>query len=227
MKHTKHKKILISVIAALLALVLIVGIAAAVIVTPFLQHRGKLGDDVYYLHNEKTGTVIVYGEGGTSVFDPWAMPDFEPAEISPFNFDHRAYSNEYYDSNGELVQGDPPAVKKVIILDGVTRVFGYTFVNCSDLEEIYIPASMVDVDSFAFCSCPGIQRVYFGGDAPKETDFEGAFCLNHPDAPEMEQYPTVIHKPGTGGFSGYSWREAEHIEEQNFHMNWFLAFWPW
>lgn len=223
MKQTKRKKVLISVIVALLAIVLIVGIAATMIVAPFLQNRGQLGDDVYYLHNQKTGTVIIYGEGKTWCFDQWYFSGFKALKISPFN----VHLNGSYDSNGEIIQLDPPTVKRVIIMDGVTGIFNSTFRNCSDLEEIYIPASVDYIDSFAFCSCSGIKRVYFGGDAPKEMNFEDAFCLNHPDDPEMEQYPTVIHRPRTEGFGGYGWLKAIPIQEQDFHMNWFLALWPW
>ena len=76
--------------------------------------------------------------------------------------------NKYYHSEGNclietatnsLIQG----CKNSIIPNYVTTIFTYAFQYCSELKEIVIPKSVIEIEECAFFECNSLVRVYYAG----------------------------------------------------------------
>lgn len=216
----KPLKITLIVLAALLV-VLVAGVA---ILFPYFQNRGQMGDNVYYLYNENSGTLVIYGEG--------EMWDFHIPGMSCWTPSEEYHTSPFYRPGWKLQDMEYAPLKRVIILEGVTAITANAFYGCLDLEEIYIPASMERIMSYAIQECPNLRRMYFSGDQPWMS-LSDSFCLTTEtniagEADSLTNHHiTVIHKPGTTGYGGYGWGGIEAILEQNFLSGWARALWPW
>lgn len=213
----KPLKITLIVLAALLV-VLVAGVA---ILFPYFQNRGQMGDNVYYLYNENSGTLVIYGEGEMwDFYDPNAMGyRLEGMHPSPFH-------------SSEAFAEDTAPMKRIIVLEGVTAITSHAFYGCANLEEVCIPASVLRIEDLSFNECPNLRRIYFSGDR-SVMSVSAAFCktIRACAAGEADSltnhHITVIHKPGTTGYGGYGWGGIEAILEQNFLSGWARALWPW
>ena len=216
----KPLKITLIVLAALLV-VLVAGVA---ILFPYFQNRGQMGDNVYYLYNENSGTLVIYGEG--------EMWDFHIPGMSCWTPSEEYHTSPFYRPGWKLQDMEYAPLKRVIILEGVTAITANAFYGCLDLEEIYIPASMERIMSYAIQECPNLRRMYFSGDQPWMS-LSDSFCKTTEtniagEADSLTNHHiTVIHKPGTTGYGGYGWGGIEAILEQNFLSGWARALWPW
>ena len=91
----------------------------------------------------------------------------------------------------------------VVIPDGVTEIQDNAFYGCTALETAAIPASVTLLRNCAFCDCPNLRAVYFGGDAPQQANY--VF-----DATENV---TMFYQEGTSGWSNpWHGRPAEAYE---------------
>lgn len=61
-----------------------------------------------------------------------------------------------------------PYIKTVIIEEGVTTVGQFSFYECENLEEVYLPQSIRRVDGSVFYECPKLTTIYYAG---SEDDF--------------------------------------------------------
>ena len=61
-----------------------------------------------------------------------------------------------------------PFIKTVIIEEGVTTVGQFSFYECENLEEVYLPHSIRRVDGSTFYECPKLKTIYYAGN---EEDF--------------------------------------------------------
>jgi len=58
------------------------------------------------------------------------------------------------------------SVTNVVIPDGVLRVQGNAFGQCSSLQTVTLPSSLIGLIDYAFTSCTSLTGVYFNSDAP-------------------------------------------------------------
>ena len=79
---------------------------------------------ITYTFNEKTGTLIISGEG--------AMPSFDTA------------------NHGILWPWDISKIKKLIIREGVTEIGDQAFTGASALTEVYLPESLKSIEDRGF-----------------------------------------------------------------------------
>ena len=61
---------------------------------------------------------------------------------------------------GKLRVRDLKDLRYVIIPDGVEKIGSYWFWGC-DIEEVTIPASVVEIGADAFCNCKKLAKVTF------------------------------------------------------------------
>ena len=144
MKRKKWKIVWI----VLLCLLILLAVAFGVWFHHARRNRsvGKLGENVYYVLNERSGTLVVFGHG--------SMDDYMGCAIGSSN----------PDASPLLYNWD---IKKAVILEGVTNVSKFAFANCGALKEVYLPASVEELGKFAFDSCRELEAVYCSGDAPR------------------------------------------------------------
>lgn len=107
-----------------------------------LLNSGRVDDGsdenrITYTFNEKTGTLIISGEG--------AMPSFDTA------------------NNGIPRPWDNGKIKKLIIREGVTEIGHQAFEGASALTEVYLPESLKYVNSEAFAYISTVPEVYYAG----------------------------------------------------------------
>ena len=107
-----------------------------------LLNSGRVDDGsdenrITYTFNEKTGTLIISGEG--------AMPSFDTA------------------NNGIPRPWDNSKIKKLIIREGVTEIGHQAFEGASALTEVYLPESLKLVTSEAFAYISTVPEVYYAG----------------------------------------------------------------
>lgn len=95
-----------------------------------LLNSGRVDDGssstghITYTFNEKTGTLIISGEG--------AMPSFDTA------------------NHGILWPWDISKIKKLIIREGVTEIGDQAFTGASALTEVYLPESLKSIEDRGF-----------------------------------------------------------------------------
>jgi hypothetical protein len=92
-----------------------------------------------------------------------------------------------------------------VIPNGVTRINGFAFLNCTSLTGITIPESVTAIDESAFNGCSNLTGIYFKGNVPKlgKDAFANintkATVYHLPDAtgwgPDFVGHPTAEWKP--------------------------------
>lgn len=68
-------------------------------------------------------------------------------DVYPASYDPPWYRNAY-------------DVKKVIIEEGIEWIQSRVFLDCKNLEEVYLPSSLIRMDSGAFKNCNSVKKVY-------------------------------------------------------------------
>lgn len=56
-------------------------------------------------------------------------------------------------------------LSSLTVPSGVTVIGGFSFFMCTDVEEVFLPASLTTVEPSAFARCTNLKRVRFGGTA--------------------------------------------------------------
>ncbi len=86
-----------------------------------------------------------------------------------------AFSNTGYVNNSEHWSGDILYIGKHLIKaksthvgaakvnDGILTIAESAFKDCVGMDEIYLPGTIIEIDSDAFLNCEGLQEVVFGG----------------------------------------------------------------
>ena len=127
-----------------------------------LMNSGRVDDGysgtgyITYTYNEKTGTLIISGEG--------AMPSFDTA------------------NHGIPCPWPRWEIKKLIVREGVTTIGNEAFSGADALTEVYLPQSLTYISYYAFAYTKNIQDIYYAGNVKdwrkvsKGTD-NGAFFL--------------------------------------------------
>lgn len=67
-----------------------------------------------------------------------------------------------------LKDGQREYIKTVIIEEGITTVGQFSFYECENLEEVYLPQTLRRVDGSVFHECPKLKTIYYAGN---EGDF--------------------------------------------------------
>ncbi|MGN1126808.1 MAG: leucine-rich repeat protein, partial [Ruminococcus sp.] len=67
-----------------------------------------------------------------------------------------------YKSISEGAFSGMPALKKVVIEEGVERIEGGAFSDCSELTDIKLPESLKSIRGYVFGNCTNLKNVYFG-----------------------------------------------------------------
>lgn len=119
----------------------------------------KLNDNISYTFNSKTGELVIKGSGDTDDY-----------VNSPFG---------YIGTN----------IKSVVIEKCITGIGSRLFRNCSFIEYIQFPESVLDIDVTAFDGCKGIKE--FSVDIENEvySSFDG--ILYSKDLSKLIKYPSA------------------------------------
>ena len=82
-------------------------------------------------------------------FEAWCNITFRDATSNPLAVSSQATLCV----NGTVLQG------KVIIPEGITIIPQYTFRNCTEMTEIFLPSSLSHIGHHAFLNCSSVERV--------------------------------------------------------------------
>jgi len=101
-----------------------------------------------------------------------------------------------------------PKIKQIKIPDGVTKVDYQAFNSCSELQWIYIPASMTDLDASAFSQNAHMHFKVHPDNARYTTNDDGSMLLSKdkkilyswPSCPENPEVPEGIEEIGARAF---------------------------
>ncbi len=186
----------------ILAVVLILAAGLYLFLRPWTQHLGAdWPGNVYALH-ERTGTLVLFGE----------------PEMNHKYVDYLAGSptpEKWYSTMAVELGESRSQVKQLVISEGITHVLGTLVPDFENLQEVWIPASVVrigargnypsgDVFGNAY-----VKTIYFCGDAPQLDSL--TFRNMHTDPKDL----TIVHKPGAKGFDTEPWQQF-HVVEQDF-----------
>lgn len=197
----------ILIVLDVIAILLILAIGSYLILTD--HHRFlRVGDTAVCAWNENTNTAVVVGFGKLWDYEPWMV-----------------FGHVDYPTHGMIpLTAMGLTVEKAIICNGITNVPGNLFGDC-DVTELYIPASVKEMDCTAFIASRDITALHFGGDAPKfvyggqDTTSDGSKPGN-PLLKQLEDHAiTIYYPPGAKGWDSPDW-EGFQLIEQKYHVDW-------
>ena len=151
-----------------------------------LLNSGRVDDGsdknrITYTFNEKTGTLIISGEG--------AMPSFDTA------------------NNGIPRPWDNSKIKKLIIREGVTEIGSGAFKGASNLKELYLPESLTHIAREAFANFPesGVKIEYAGTRKQWRAINVGSVVGDYGyDNARFTGQPPAGRRPAAGSLAEYS-----------------------
>ena len=130
------------------------------------ERYAQINDFTFTIHNSD---LVVSGKCGENVFYEirGTEKDGYNLTISGFGDMYDDYENEIkpYNPKGSRPGWDGFQIKDVKILDGVTSIGDYAFIQL-DADRMIIPLSVKKIGSGAFARCR-IDKIYFLGDAPE------------------------------------------------------------
>ena len=130
------------------------------------ERYAQINDFTFTSHNSD---LVVSGKCGENVFYEirGTEKDGYNLTISGFGDMYDDYENEIkpYNPKGSRPGWDGFQIKDVKILDGVTSIGDYAFIQL-DADRMIIPLSVKKIGSGAFARCR-IDKIYFLGDAPE------------------------------------------------------------
>lgn len=115
--------------------------------TPAPVYSGKCGENVTWSYDKTTATLRICGEG--------PMSDYSLITIQPGSI----YNNPVYGSSAPWY-GFRSETKTIEIEDGVTHIGVYAFRSFSNMENLYLPESLISVGDFAFYKCSQIDGMH-------------------------------------------------------------------
>lgn len=134
------KKIVSLLLTLVLLCTVLIGTAAAADI-----ETGKLGDNVTFQLDLRTGILTLSGTGPTWSYSE--VPDASPGHFSPFCNDSR--------------------IRKVVVCDGVTELGDHLFSSCENLQVLVLAKTVRFIGMGAVRSCDALEAVYCLGDAPE------------------------------------------------------------
>jgi len=147
---------------------------------------GRIGDNAYFSIDRETQTARIYGSGET-----YSYPMITPCATEDGDF--------------STVGCSPLCswriIKSAVIEDGITGIGDYIFDSCSELETVWVAASVTKMADRTFHDCFDLKSIYFLGDAPAHSpmDFYDKLYFN----PTGSLYPNetaVYHLPDAKGW---------------------------
>ena len=196
----------LSIALAVVAVLLILAIAAFFILSSIYDVT-QVGNSAFCLITKDGETAVIFGFGKLWDYAEFGI-DFFP------NYSHHGQSPFCLSE-----------IKKVIICYGITDISHELFYDCDELAEIYIPASVKEIDCHSMDFYHDDIHVYFGGNAPKFTCMGkditrgGSQPWNPLQYVCVEQPATVYYQPGTTGWDSPDW-EGFQLIEQKYHVDW-------
>ena len=141
-----------TILATLLCAAMLLGLGAAAFADNGVAASGECGADggnvTWTLY--KDGTLVIDGSGKMADF---LSPSLDGSGGSPW------YSERY-------------SITKVVINEGVTRIGRNSFLNCSSLSSVSIPASVKSIGDEAFWFCCNLKKIALG-------EGSGSFALDN------------------------------------------------
>ena len=111
---------------------------------------------------------------------PWAVfggcDNMVAFEVDPANAVYSSFDGCLYDSGQNVLIRCPEGKKSVHIPEGVSHIAPSAFWNCSRLNTITIPSSVVEIGASAF-SMTALQEIHYLGNAPTCTDGPSIYSL--------------------------------------------------
>lgn len=134
-----------------------------------VEESGKCGDSAYW-KLFKDGTMIIYGTGN--------LYDYT------FNYDGVQWISHYNE------------VKRIEIIEGITRIGTYIFWNFRNLEKITIPNTMTEIGEYAFRDCSNLKNVSIPNTVTKIEAFTFYGCSSL----KSVSIPNTVTKIGENAF---------------------------
>ena len=115
--------------------------------------NGRCGDNLTWTF-DNTGTLTISGDGDMESFVKTVMEwnDYIGGWWEKSETGDRPWSAYYQD------------ILRVVITDGVESISSHAFYECTQIIDVYIPASVSHIGKGAFASCDRLESIYFGGD---------------------------------------------------------------
>ncbi|MDD6642794.1 MAG: leucine-rich repeat protein, partial [Firmicutes bacterium] len=104
------------------------------------QTSGTCGENLTWSFDESTGNLTISGSGSMYSFTCYYADWSTTYSSAPW-----AYLSD--------------KIKTVVIEEGVTSIGGNAFSECTSLCEITLPASLEEIDYYAFAECTDLQKV--------------------------------------------------------------------
>lgn len=106
-----------------------------------LKASGKVGDNVTYTFDDETGVVTLSGSGETYGYGYWR---------AGWGYDSYLEYNPFANS---------PAVKAVVVEEGITRVSDSLFYGCTNLESVTLSSTVVTIGAYTFHNCTSLKSI--------------------------------------------------------------------
>ena len=114
----------------------------------------KCGEGVYWIFNEETGELRIFGEGAMyDAYDGYYVNAFNP--WSDFSED----------------------VKTVIIDEGITHIGSFAFIGCDGIKEITIPSTVKTIGQEAFSCCTSLETVNMSAGIEEIAPYAFYYCI--------------------------------------------------
>ena len=153
-----------------------------------LQHfisLGSIGGQAFYGCTELTQITIpeAVSSVGSKAF--WNCPALQTVRFNAVNCTsmQTIYNSQTYSVFASNTSGGTPAVKSVIIANGVTRIPDYAFINCAQIYPgMTIRSSVTEIGAHAFENCSSMTTLSFQNNSTMATigdyAFSGCSALN-------------------------------------------------
>lgn len=173
------KKTLKRTLAVLMIIMTIMSSVSVLAVNATLKSKGRIGENVTYTYNSKSGALIISGKGKTYDYDT------SKSDSSPF------YNNDN--------------IKSVVIKDGVTYIGETLLRGCDSLTDVSIPKSVKVIAGSAFYSCNSLKsiKIPYGVTTIGKSAFYN--CKNLATI----SIPNSVHNIGSGAFLSTEWYEKQ------------------
>lgn len=134
---------------------------------PYGPNSGTCGENLTWVLDETTGTLII---SGTGEMDDYYDPMLADETLSPWR--HLKESIRYLvieegvTNVTEFAFYNYPNLETVTLPEGLTAIANNAFDSLLKLTEITIPGGVTSVDTAAFYGCTALEKIIFTGDAP-------------------------------------------------------------
>ena len=178
-----------------------------------LLNGESCGENVTWSLDVEEGILTISGTGDMtnySVYSSWSS-DNNP---SPFN-QYRSL------------------IKSVVIGEGITSIGAYAFDECTDLSEITLPSTLIQINKGAFSDCTALRKVILPDgitlldsnafsntgineiNLPESIDTIGSYCFSNCANLESLVIPSNVTEFSSDIFNNSPNLEAVHISSQN------------